>query len=141
VPEVVGVEFRYFDGQGWSDEWNSLTRKSLPMAVEVVLRLKRAEPAGPLREPPRGEEIRAEGSLTEPPDRSQVAAGETHRLLVYMGSTSLARRTESEKLSVAGPAPVAVYRPRSLPISPPAPAGPRKPAQTSLPDQWMRTGQ
>ncbi len=133
VPEVVGVEFRYFDGQGWSDEWNSLTRKSLPMAVEVVLRLKRAEPAGTPSEPLRDEET--------PSDRSEEAAGESHRLLVYMGSTSLARRTETEKPSVAGPAPVAVYRPRSLPIPASAPAGPRKPAQTALPDQWMRTGQ
>ena len=138
VPEVVGVEFRYFDGRGWSDEWNSLTRKSLPMAVEVVLHVKRAAPAVGLSEPaPQEEETPAADSLTEPPDRSEEDAGESHRLLVYLGSTSLARRTESEKPSVAGPPPLAVYRPRPLP----APTGPRKPAQTFLPDQWMRTGQ
>ncbi len=39
VPEVVSLEFRYFDGNGWSGSWNSLLRGSLPVAVEVRLAL------------------------------------------------------------------------------------------------------
>jgi type II secretory pathway component PulJ len=142
VPEVVGVEFRYFDGRGWNDEWNSLTRKSLPMAVEIVLRVKREEPAGVSSEPPPEEDsTRAADRLAQATERSEEVSGESHRLLVYIPSTSLARRVESEKPSVAGPPPLAVYRPRPLPSPPPMPAVPRRPAQTVLPDQWMRTGQ
>jgi len=40
VPEVVGIEFRYFDGNGWSSQWDSLQRQSLPVAVEVTMRVK-----------------------------------------------------------------------------------------------------
>jgi len=142
VPEVIGVEFRYYDGQGWSDEWNSLTRKSLPMAVEIVLRVKRKEPTGGLSTPPPEEDsTQTADDLTQAPDRSEEVSGESHRMLVYLPSTSVARRTESEKPSLAGPPPLVVYRPRPLPSPPPAPGGPRRPTPTVLPDQWMRTGQ
>jgi type II secretory pathway pseudopilin PulG len=39
VPEVVRVQFRYFDGSGWSSSWNSIQRNSLPVAVEVRIGL------------------------------------------------------------------------------------------------------
>ena len=45
VPEVVGLEFKYHDGHGWTGQWNSLTQKSLPLAIEVTLSLKVAEAA------------------------------------------------------------------------------------------------
>ena len=44
MPEIVGLEFRYFDGSGWSGSWNSLEHKSLPMAVEVTLHVREADP-------------------------------------------------------------------------------------------------
>jgi type II secretory pathway component PulJ len=136
VPEVVGVDFRYFDGQGWSDEWNSLARKSLPMAVEIVLRVKTGKQAGEIAGPQREDE------LPRPDEASAVDSGESHRLLVHLPSTSLARRTETEKPSLAGPPAPAVYRPRPLP-SPPSspPGGVRKMVPSALSDQWMRTGQ
>jgi hypothetical protein len=141
VPEVLGVEFRYYDGQGWSDEWNSLRRKSLPMAVEIVLRVKGEEPAGGVSAPPPAEDsTQAADRLTQTPGRSEAVSGKSYQMLVYLPSTSVARRTESEKPSVAGPPPLAVYQPRPLPLPPPAPGGPRRPAPTVLPDQWMRTG-
>lgn len=40
VTEVVGLRFRYFDGKSWSSSWNSLQRKSLPVAVEVTFQLQ-----------------------------------------------------------------------------------------------------
>jgi type II secretory pathway component PulJ len=134
VPEVVGVEFRYFDGQGWSDEWNSLARKSLPMAVEIVLRVRTGKQAGERTKP------EPEADLPRPAVPSTEDAGESHRLLVHLPSTSLARRTEAEKPSVAGPPPPAVYRPRPLPPLPP-PGGVRRAVPAALSDQWMRTGQ
>ena len=48
VPEVVSLQFRYFDGRGWSDGWNSLERKSLPAAVEIQLQIASA-PSTPAR--------------------------------------------------------------------------------------------
>lgn len=46
VPEVTSLQFRYFDGRGWSDAWNSLERKSLPAAVEIQLQLADLPPRG-----------------------------------------------------------------------------------------------
>ena len=39
LPEVRWASFRYFDGQSWSDTWDSLQRGSLPVAVEATLLL------------------------------------------------------------------------------------------------------
>jgi len=43
APEVVDCRFRYFDGSSWSSQWNSLSRKSLPVAVEVTLEVSTLE--------------------------------------------------------------------------------------------------
>jgi type II secretory pathway pseudopilin PulG len=37
VPEVLRVEFRYFDGIEWTSTWSTLTRKTLPLAVEILM--------------------------------------------------------------------------------------------------------
>ncbi|HEY5594229.1 MAG TPA: type II secretion system protein GspJ [Nitrospiria bacterium] len=37
---VVGLNFRYFDGKAWSDDWSAGDRKKLPKAVEIQLFLK-----------------------------------------------------------------------------------------------------
>ena len=39
IPEIVALEFRYFDGSSWTSTWSSIDHKSLPVAVEVVLQL------------------------------------------------------------------------------------------------------
>jgi prepilin-type N-terminal cleavage/methylation domain-containing protein len=44
MPEVVGLEFRYFDGRGWSSEWDSLLRGSLPVAVEARIEIESFDP-------------------------------------------------------------------------------------------------
>jgi type II secretory pathway pseudopilin PulG len=43
VPEVLAFGVRYFDGSLWSEEWDSASRRSLPVAIEVSLRLRSAE--------------------------------------------------------------------------------------------------
>jgi prepilin-type N-terminal cleavage/methylation domain-containing protein len=48
VPEVVSLEFRYFDGSSWSGSWNSLLRGSLPVAVEVRIALGDPQAPSPL---------------------------------------------------------------------------------------------
>lgn len=40
APEVVGMEFRYFDGQAWLAEWDSEQMGGLPMAVEVAIAIE-----------------------------------------------------------------------------------------------------
>lgn len=37
APEVVGVEFRYFDGTQWVSEWDSINCGCLPKAIEIIV--------------------------------------------------------------------------------------------------------
>jgi hypothetical protein len=79
LPEVRRASFRYFDGHGWSDSWNSIVRGSLPAAVEVSLRLRdpleanrrrrqreQSEPAPQPADQPTGTEEPADGEEPTP---------------------------------------------------------------------------
>lgn len=37
APEVIQLQFRYFDGEGWVDEWNSDEMGGFPSAVEFTI--------------------------------------------------------------------------------------------------------
>lgn len=37
APEVIALQFRYFDGSAWYDTWDSQTSVRLPLAVEMTL--------------------------------------------------------------------------------------------------------
>jgi type II secretion system protein J len=37
---VIGLNFRYFDGQDWFDQWNDADKQKLPKAVEIQLIVK-----------------------------------------------------------------------------------------------------
>jgi prepilin-type N-terminal cleavage/methylation domain-containing protein len=37
APEVIAIEFRYFDGIEWTTSWDSEARAGLPLAVEIAL--------------------------------------------------------------------------------------------------------
>ncbi|MCS7305127.1 MAG: type II secretion system protein GspJ [Thermoguttaceae bacterium] len=39
APEVVGLEFEYFDGQQWLQEWDSQAMGGLPVAIRIALAL------------------------------------------------------------------------------------------------------
>jgi prepilin-type N-terminal cleavage/methylation domain-containing protein len=41
APEVEAIQFRYFDGQEWLEQWDSSTTNCLPTAVEIQLQLTR----------------------------------------------------------------------------------------------------
>jgi prepilin-type N-terminal cleavage/methylation domain-containing protein len=41
APEVVSLEFRYFDGLNWLTEWDSVSAQRLPNAVEITIGMKR----------------------------------------------------------------------------------------------------
>jgi prepilin-type N-terminal cleavage/methylation domain-containing protein len=40
LPEIVAMEFRYYDGEAWTDTWDSRIRRALPQAVEVALQIE-----------------------------------------------------------------------------------------------------
>jgi hypothetical protein len=43
APEVLDIEFHYYDGTEWVEEWDTSQRSGLPMAVEVVLAIARPQ--------------------------------------------------------------------------------------------------
>ena len=151
IPEVAGLKFRYFDGSGFSSEWNSLERKSLPSAIEVTLQLRSPEEAKPAR-PTTGEtELDGlEPDLEETLDdvekgRTRPEQVETaiYSLLIdlpsaknYSGIKRPARvgTMLAERTGPIVPAPLAV--PGLLTIRPAGSAS--RVAKKS--DQWMRTG-
>lgn len=44
--EVSGIQFRYFDGINWQEQWDSTALNELPKAVEIVLTLRDEETGG-----------------------------------------------------------------------------------------------
>lgn len=150
APEVLGVEFRYFDGNAWSDQWNSLERKSLPVAVEAILRLAAPDASTSavpqLQEPaPAAEdaEVLAEAAAVggaSPGRRPGHGGVRSYRVLVHLPSTSLAygpKRPEAFQRAVAvplaPPLPPPIFLQPSLLESP-------SPRRLPLPDQWLRSG-
>lgn len=65
APEVIGLQFRYFDGTAWLEAWDTEYYGSVPRAIEVSLGMKQPEgyqPPGQAKSP----------TLTEPPPRWQT---------------------------------------------------------------------
>ncbi len=163
VPEVVKLGFRYYDGSGWTTQWNSLTQKSLPVAVEVVLSLKRPQDSWRRRpsvatsvESASEGDASEEGALEEDASEEDVlqefltgsseqADVPEYRLLVFLPAAS--RPETSSRVPRDLPAGFALPPPA---LPPPQPAPPRGPSPRSglrpgslravLPDQWMRAG-
>lgn len=67
IPEITRLEFRYFDGHGWSGSWDSLARKSLPVAVEITLEVRPSEDYLPGRPEP------SQAAESEQPQKSPAA--------------------------------------------------------------------
>jgi hypothetical protein len=143
APEVVRLEFRYFDGGGWRGDWNSLDRKSLPVAVEIVMQI---DPDGRrVRRLLRGEE--EPQSLAEEDETSDVeehweddsVAGKpglrAYRLVIDLPGAKLHRSSSPAPTGLVS-APVA----RPSPSPPPPAVRPSRPAPPtrSLSDEWMR---
>jgi hypothetical protein len=138
VPEVASLAFRYYDGKGWSGSWNSLQKKSLPVAIEVTFTVR-------MEEPGRGETDTGPGADSPPGEALPVgvaasgAAEDVHRLVVELpGSPSYQKQPEVERKpprAVKRPPPVRRIVPRRW-------QPPRRPKpQGRGPDQWMRTSQ
>lgn len=162
VPEVVKLEFRYYDGNGWTTQWNSLAQKSLPVAVEVALTLKRPQESSRRRTalPASAEKAPAENDLSDEASEEDVldevlglaseADSHQYRLLVCLPAASRLPASVRSPRGLPGgfalppplPPPQTVPRPPSGPAPGLSPA--RPPSSGSLravlPDQWMRGG-
>jgi hypothetical protein len=122
VPEVVSLQFRYFDGAGWSSEWNSLQRKSLPAAVEVVLGVAGSGP---------GLNTVAARGKALPAAAASEAHTPTYRLIVDLPASPSYRKTPPEAPERVEPRPVVR---RIAPRRWTRPSDVRR-----LPEEWIRT--
>lgn len=155
VPEVASVQFRYFDGRGWSDAWNSLDRKALPAAVAVELQLTDWAAVESERRPDGDSPAIVEPALpsegldaAEPADdmEQETAAAPpvlaTYRLVVDLPGSPNYRPAAVEPPPADGqPARVPVRLPARVPERRVAPPRWTRPAETpALPEDWLRTG-
>lgn len=62
APEVISLQFRYFDGLSWLAEWDSVSAQRLPNAVEITLGLRRLISEEEQRARPFDAEVRAAAS-------------------------------------------------------------------------------
>jgi prepilin-type N-terminal cleavage/methylation domain-containing protein len=152
VPEVAGLQFRYFDGTSWASQWNSLERKSLPVAIEVTLDLQKPAAGARGASSRQREQIEEMEALLLGEEFPGGRSGVRHRVLVWVPSTALARpsqrRPEPSAPGETPPAPaeppVFAFAPPALPavpppvVFPPPPVGPDDSQLPALPDQWMR---
>ena len=83
VPDVVGIEFRYHDGENWRRSWSSGRVSQLPVAIEVTIDVVTAqqlvdlETLSPKTEQPDRLEryLRQVFTRPEPEQRRQRSAG------------------------------------------------------------------
>ncbi|MCH5374804.1 MAG: hypothetical protein JJ992_12585 [Planctomycetes bacterium] len=148
VPEVVSLEFRYFDGSGWSSSWNSLQRKSLPVAVEVSISL-----ADPITSNASFHASRRQATLSEM-DEAEAPAETEIGASPAQGTATASVASSATHLQMIVDLPAAAEYRKSRPVSPSprrAPArvsarriAPRRwasPAESrQLPEDWIRTG-
>lgn len=144
VPEVASLQFRYFDGRGWSDAWNSLERKSLPAAVEIQLQLAAEPPrrvGGNQQADLGAADTAVEAAGGGPDDAGERAtdvapppSGITYRLVVDLPNSPNYRPPPVAPQTLARP----TVRPPARRIAPPRATKPAAPAP--LPEDWIRTG-
>lgn len=135
VPEVVRIQFRYFDGNGWTSQWSSLSRKSLPVAVEVTMQLGTVATSETVGGLPPGEVSEAADVGEERTVGSEPAlVGPTYRLVIDVPGSP--KHGAPREVQPVAERPV----PRPVPRrAPPRPAPPSEPTVPPLADEWMRT--
>ncbi|PQO42487.1 hypothetical protein [Blastopirellula marina] len=88
APEVSFLAFRYFDGLGWLDEWDSEAMGGLPMAVDVMIAV---------RDPQSTEALQAEDPTLMPMDDNGNPVGQIYRRLIRI---PIAKPYEEEEESL-----------------------------------------
>jgi hypothetical protein len=97
TPEIIALRFRYFDGHGWSDDWDSRTRNALPVAVQIAMRLEPVDDSRHAsREIARQADEESEGTVESAGLSNDEANGEISDELLD-SSKSATRPTENEE--------------------------------------------
>lgn len=76
APEVISLQFRYFDGSSWFESWDSSATGRLPMAIEVTIGFETPETRASIRE---------KGSSSSP----QVGRSVRHVIAVPMATPAM----------------------------------------------------
>ena len=91
IPEVVALEFRYFDGSSWTSSWSSIDRKSVPVAVEVVMQLTPSaavDTPRPVPLQPTADDSTAVGQ-TDPDTQASTPSGPICHLVIHLPAAKL----------------------------------------------------
>jgi hypothetical protein len=139
VPEVVSLEFRYFDGSSWSSSWNSLLRGSLPVAVEVRIGLGDPKPPSLIETAPGDADanLDADGNLDADPDAVQppaVSSAVTNVQMIVDLPSSAEYRKPRVADSAARSSPARSTARRIVPRRWTSPG-----ASQQRPEDWLRT--
>ena len=128
APEVVDCRFRYFDGNNWSDEWDSLNRNGLPVAMEATIRLIAMSDAKKLRRDAPNE------SVDEAIQRLDISTPTVQRIVAYLPTSPILKHEEIQRPQPKPkpqpqnflPPPPPISSPLELPPPPPPPPGPQQ---------------
>lgn len=90
APEVLAIEFQYYDGAEWLTQWDSSERGGLPVAVEIAVALADAPPAGAV------DAGRAGGIAAVGPDAA------LYRLLVHLPVSRPSEATDATAATTTG---------------------------------------
>jgi hypothetical protein len=139
VPEVVSLEFRYFDGSSWSSSWNSLLRGSLPVAVEVRIALGDPKAPAPMETTPSDADanLDADGNLYADADAVQppaVSSAVTNVQMIVDLPSSAEYRKPRVADSTARSSPARSTARRIVPRRWTSPG-----ASPQRPEDWLRT--
>jgi prepilin-type N-terminal cleavage/methylation domain-containing protein len=143
LPEVSDFRLRYFDGQSWSSRWDSIARRALPVAIEVVFRVH-LQGEGFARDS--GPETETAGSL---PSETAGIGGQGESVGAWQSYRIVVEIPGSPRFQGARRVPAASDRPpvSSVPARPTVPPRPpvARPVEIPRPfapaDQWMRVSE
>lgn len=97
APEVSFLAFRYFDGLGWLDEWDSEAMGGLPMAVDVMIAVRDSQST---------EALQAEDPSLMPMDDDGNPVGQIYRRLIRIPIAKPFEEEESLDMSAEGDLPI-----------------------------------
>lgn len=86
VPQVKGIEFRYYDGFDWEYEWDSEERQALPVLIEVLFKIRTTGESDVARSD-ESDDVQSDESTSSSDDSSSswsAGAGTVYRQLIHL---------------------------------------------------------
>ena len=127
APEVVDCRFRYFDGNQWSDHWDSLMYNGLPIAIEATVRLVALSDVRKLRRNAAGDSIDAAAQ------RLEIAVPTVQRIVAYLPTSPILKHEEFKRTQ-----PLPQPQPQTPSPSPPSVSNPPPPPPARPQQGWIR---